>query len=616
MTKSLLILSILLTTVSFASGQIVETLSLTPRVLLPDGSEFMTWENGTVFTKTYFVDQNHPGASDDNAGTDDKPFLTINRAAQALEPGQRVVIKSGVYREQIIPLRGGAGPEKMIGYEAAPGARVVIKGSRILRPEWVRSKNPAESSQRLWMISLSPDYFEHENPFTILNADSSDLDIMPWAHEWTGKYPFALRRGMVFEDGNRLIQLAEYADLSRIPGSFWVDPSGTMIHIHPHTGKNPNLSVMEITVRQHLLKPAAVDLGFIRVSGLTFMHAGNGFPRTGVGAVFTRGGHHWIIENNTVGQVNSVGIEIGTRSLESADESVENRDEERARRSPGWNIVRNNRVFECGRGGIQGLEVRRALVEGNWIHDCGWQDAERLWETGGIKLLVNERTLVWKNRIEHITGGPAVWLDWNNQYCRITRNLVFDTESCCNGALFVEASRRPNMVDHNMLLDVRGTGIFAGDTDSLIVAHNLVGPCDGPGVRSMAITDRVLDGRRMTSRGNRVFNNILLAGQPVVFADSANVSDCNVFGKTSSSFNLAEWRKKGWDANSSQISMECAYNPETMELFWFLDSLPPLFPRIRNCDFDYHGMPRGEGLAVSGPFKDRFSKAVTLKMTP
>jgi alpha-L-arabinofuranosidase len=616
MHKFLLILTLGWTAVSFGSGRTTETLSLTPRVFLPDGSEFTTWENRTVFTKTFFVDQNHPDASDGNAGTEDKPFLTINRAAIALEPGQRVVIKSGIYREQIIPLRGGTGPDRMIGYEAAPGARVVIKGSKILRPEWTRSRNPGESSQSLWMIALSPDYFERENPFRILNADSSDLDIMPWAHEWTGKFPFALRRGMVFQDGNRLTQLAEYADLSRVPGSFWVEPTGTTVHIHPQGGKNPNRSVMEITVRQHLMEPAAADLGYIRVAGLTFMHAGNGFPRTGVGAVFTRGGHHWIIENNTVCEVNSVGIEIGTRSIESANESIGKRDEERARRNPGCMIVRNNRVFECGRGGIQGLEVRRALVEGNWIHDCGWQDAERLWETGAIKLLVNERTLVWKNRIEHVTGGPAVWLDWNNRYCRVTRNIVFDTESCCNGALFVEASRKPNMIDHNVLLDVRGTGILAGDTDSLIVAHNLVGPCAGPAVRSTILTDRELDGRRMTSRGNRVFNNILLADQPVVFADSANASDCNVFGKRSASFNLADWRKTGWDHHSFQVSAECGYDPGTAEIFWSSDTLLPLVPRIRHCDFEYHGTPTEGDLAVPGPFKDRFSKAVTLNAAP
>ena len=61
------------------------------------------------------------------------------QAAQVLEPGEKVVIKEGVYRERIDPARGGTGPEKMIGYEAAPGAKVVVKGSRLVPSGWAPS---------------------------------------------------------------------------------------------------------------------------------------------------------------------------------------------------------------------------------------------------------------------------------------------------------------------------------------------------------------------------------------------------------------------------------------------------------------------------------------------
>jgi hypothetical protein len=113
-------------------------------------------------------------------------------------------------------------------------------------------------------------------------------------------------------------------------------------------------------------------------------------------------------------------------------------------------------LYGCGRGGIQGLAVRRALVGENWVHDSGWWDVERLWETG-------------------------------------------------------------NWVDHNVLWDVRGTAISAGDTDKLVVAHNLVGPTASVGVRASVLTDRTLNGRAMTARGNRVHGNIILAPVPVAF---------------------------------------------------------------------------------------------------
>jgi hypothetical protein len=371
---------------------------------------------------------------------------------------------------------------------------------------------------------------------------------------------------------------------------------------------------MEVTVQQHLFAPIETDLGYIRVAGFHFLHAGNGYPRTGVGAVFTRGGHHWLIEDNTVSDVNSVGIEIGTRSLETADRGRSRADSERARRSPGRHIVRRNHLYGCGRGGIQGLAVRRALVEENWIHDSGWWDVERLWETGGIKLLLNEGTLVQGNRIERITGGGGIWLDWNNKNSRVSRNLVVATHSCCNAAIFVEASRDTNMVDHNVLWDVRGTAISAGDTDNLVVAHNLIGPTARIGVRAAVITDRTLDGRPMTARGNRVEGNIILSPTPLSFEDEGNASDQNVFAHPD--FDLAAWQREGQDAHSRKILFQGSYEPGRAELTFSTDPLLPLVPRSIKADVDFFGAIPESDRTVPGPFADRFSTAVVLDLSP
>ena len=115
--------------------------SLSPAVILPDKFEFKTWENLTLYTKTYVVDRQNPNASDTNTGDEAHPFLTINRAAQVVNPGERVLIKSGIYREKVVPGYGGKSQKEMICYEAAPGDSVVIKGSRILKSSWVRSQS-------------------------------------------------------------------------------------------------------------------------------------------------------------------------------------------------------------------------------------------------------------------------------------------------------------------------------------------------------------------------------------------------------------------------------------------------------------------------------------------
>ena len=85
---------------------------------------------------TYYVDQNHPAARDTNPGSASAPWRSIQQAAQVLEPGDTVLVASGVYTElytgypnsalgAIKPQRSGT-VEAPITYAAAPGASVVI----------------------------------------------------------------------------------------------------------------------------------------------------------------------------------------------------------------------------------------------------------------------------------------------------------------------------------------------------------------------------------------------------------------------------------------------------------------------------------------------------------
>ena len=107
-----------------------------------------------------------------------------------------------------------------------------------------------------------------------------------------------LGRGMLFENGRRMQQLATY-EPGETPGS-----AGWHRRAHSHTSiriaAESNGVVFEAAVLPHLFKPQGAGFGFIRVNGLIFEHCANGFLRTGVGAVFSMGGHHWIIENCTV----------------------------------------------------------------------------------------------------------------------------------------------------------------------------------------------------------------------------------------------------------------------------------------------------------------------------
>ena len=144
---------------------------------LPDGTEFSTWEKTFKFSKTYYVDGSAKNADDSGPGTSERPFRTINKAAQVLQPGERVVIAAGTYRELIRPAHGGCGPDAIISYEAAPGAKVIVKGSSVVTA-WkpnagFRIGVDPETSKpvQAWELALTPDMFPTGyNPFEVDNV--------------------------------------------------------------------------------------------------------------------------------------------------------------------------------------------------------------------------------------------------------------------------------------------------------------------------------------------------------------------------------------------------------------------------------------------------------------
>ena len=54
--------------------------------------------------REYFVS---PHGSDKNAGTMQRPFATLGKAARVLEPGDICFLREGVYREVLRPERSG-----------------------------------------------------------------------------------------------------------------------------------------------------------------------------------------------------------------------------------------------------------------------------------------------------------------------------------------------------------------------------------------------------------------------------------------------------------------------------------------------------------------------------
>ena len=65
-------------------------------------------------SNTFVVNNQAANASDKNPGTKAQPLKTIQAGANRAQPGDTVLVKAGIYREEVIPPRGGTSPEKPI----------------------------------------------------------------------------------------------------------------------------------------------------------------------------------------------------------------------------------------------------------------------------------------------------------------------------------------------------------------------------------------------------------------------------------------------------------------------------------------------------------------------
>ena len=94
-----------------------------------------------VEARTWVVAATHARADDAGPGTEERPFRTIAPAALAAQPGDTILVHPGVYRQRVVPARGGE-KDKPITYLSAQPGQAVIKGSDVFTPKWERVEGP------------------------------------------------------------------------------------------------------------------------------------------------------------------------------------------------------------------------------------------------------------------------------------------------------------------------------------------------------------------------------------------------------------------------------------------------------------------------------------------
>ena len=116
-----------------------------------NAAKYHSTESPPTNSHTWVVNQADPNASDQGDGTETHPFKTISHAAERAGPGDTVWVRAGVYRERVTPALGGE-PNLPITYQAAPGERVIVKGSEI----WTPDPQPVAGSDTIYTGELDP----------------------------------------------------------------------------------------------------------------------------------------------------------------------------------------------------------------------------------------------------------------------------------------------------------------------------------------------------------------------------------------------------------------------------------------------------------------------------
>ncbi len=545
------------------------------------------------------------------------------------------MIHGGEYREWVKPARGGEGPEAMISYEAAEGEEVVIKGSDRWKPRWERARAYAPAGVVTWRAQLSPSMFEGANVFCLPNfPDQGNPD-------WRVFPTFELRRGQLFLDGRPVTQISHPEGLAESENRFWVEDNGMTIHLRLANDADPNDAEFEVTTREQVLAPLVRYLNYIRVKGLTMLHAANGvpIPPPQRGLLSATAGHHWIIENCQIGYANTLGMDLGGQWWSYGKGDLQ-----------GYHVVRGNYVHHCGVSAMSAwhnMVNARMLVEDNLVTDCCWMPITEHYESAGIKIHRTQDSVFRRNVILRTANCASLWLDGEICNTRVTQNLFAEAANPRFGHVFLEISNGPNLVDNNILIDSGRHGFYEHDAERVHVHQNLIANGDDTGVMirwgDPARVDPPLESE------HRVFANII-TGFPryIQFPNRTNHSDMNVFGarvdlfreafradaacgKEGTVLDLTQWRRIGEDRDSQVIQLNVFFDSRDLTLRivaiglveWpAYDRLPEIPPQIIGTidllgreipqvaapdgllTHDFFGRRRPTGKIQAGPFLD------------
>ena len=436
---------------------------------------------GDLRAATYHVDQQAPMASDNNAGNEAAPWKTVARAAAAkeLRPGDVVLIHAGVYREHI-EVKVSGEPGRPITLAAAPGNRVMVKGSEIVRGKWTRLAGQSERKEpypdafaNVWKVPLDEPYFTDAR--------------------FQGRYQNKSRRwvSQVFVNDERPLQrigadpiyknekTLHLATIGRglddlIENSFFFDPADQALYMK--MSGQPDWFSIEVGVRGFLLTAQKVHDVVIR--GLEFRHnrqPGGMWPMASIDQC----------ERLTVDQCSfrlSDFCGLGLAKCKAC-------------------TVHNCDLSCNGNTGLGMGECQDCLVEGCTLLFNNYRRFHSAWSPAGMKCIPgNFRCTIRDCEAAYNIAAGGIWFDTENGDIHILGNVCHHNDGA---GIFFEINKRGGIIADNLAYANRDRGIYISGSQNTWVVHNTVA-CNESGIVCMPRGDE------WPLENVRVLNNLLI----------------------------------------------------------------------------------------------------------
>ncbi|MBN2583634.1 MAG: right-handed parallel beta-helix repeat-containing protein [Planctomycetes bacterium] len=282
-----------------------------------------------VFAATLWVDA--AKGNDQNDGSAEKPWATISHAAETAQPGDMVMIRGGIYREQLRPTRSGT-DDKPIVLKAADAENppildggMEVRGWEKFRDNiWVAAIDfePSAAFQddrkllpALWPSQVDPyDPYDLEHMILVTRkSEKATEEIIDPEHlkqpagtfdgatvllysgrnnacQYTPTTGHDAEQGILRVTPNKWWPIGENAESGKSreryavghclfalndPGEWFADAEAGKMYLIPYDGKDPNTVTITVTKLAHALNLRGQDLENVVFDGLTIRYYHN-----------------------------------------------------------------------------------------------------------------------------------------------------------------------------------------------------------------------------------------------------------------------------------------------------------------------------------------------------